>query len=106
MFKYSIISYVNNRVTNERISIGLLFINNDTAKIRFSDSKMKFVKTLNEKGYNLLNLSIQEWVKHKFLPDRVPYEQGIIDFSELKIFNHDLTDEVFEQYFSKWIENK
>lgn len=73
MFKYSIISYVNNRVSDEKISIGLIFINEDECKIRISDYKLDIVKILNVSNYSFLIKQLETWKNHKFSPDVVPY---------------------------------
>ncbi len=105
MNKYSIVSYVNNRATDERISIGLIMINENECKIRFSDDKLNFVRILNDRNHSFLIKELDSWIKHKFSPDAMPYETGILSFSQLKIFNSELTDEIFTFYFNKWIDN-
>lgn len=115
---YSIISFLNNSVSDEKIAFGLLVLSDSKNFIEFSNSKLKFIKRMNHDAYNLLhnlipkfndtflsnfglgnNLSLDSLYKLN------AYEQGVLNFSSPKILNESVDDVVFNSYFQKWIEN-
>jgi hypothetical protein len=118
---YCIISYLNNSITEEKVAIGFLVIQeNNPPYLKFSPSKLQIVKRLNASAYNFLNKNIQEFVKSIEMMSRENsfvnyssedltrlniYEQGIFHFSTPRILNEEPNIEKLDFYFKKWIDN-
>jgi len=116
---YSIISYLNNFVSDEKIAFGFILTNNENSMVRFSSSKIRLIKHINEKAYGLLKSSLNNFdislnnfsaiESNIDLVEKLQrlstYEQGILHYSSPKILNEEISNEVFNLYFNKWIEN-
>lgn len=119
--QYSIISFLNNRVSEEKIAVGLIMLSNEMNPIiKISDKKLEIVKLLNPTVYNFfvnaieqvtrgINLRIgktpnSEFVKELYHSHRT--EQGVLHYSFPKLFNGEINEDVFNLYFNKWVENE
>ena len=74
---YSIISFLNNRVSDEKIAIGLVIIGGPKPIVKFSSSKINFARKINAKSAFLLEKTLDNF-QNKFLNE----EQMIIDHLE------------------------
>ncbi len=87
--------------------------------LKISKNKLELVKTLKLKAPYFLtkvceqmerSFSIRvkdtsiDWLEELYHSHRT--EQGILHYSMPKIMNAPLTEELFNTYFDKWIENK
>lgn len=118
--KYSIISYLNNSVSEEKIAIGLIIYSDNNFILQKSDSKIAIACYINKEHSYFIKSSFRslfERLDYSFKDTSVDdiekeiirlhqYEQGIIQVSFPKIMNAPLTQELFNTYFDKWIENK
>jgi hypothetical protein len=119
---FSIVSFLNNQISGEKIAIGLIFLKDETPFVRFSKAKINLAKKINPLSFSLLTSNIKNF-EPKFLNNinklknesnfsldnlyRLNgYEQGIINISTPKLFNAEINTETVEYYFNEWIENK
>lgn len=85
---YSVIKYVNNSITNETISLGLIAVSADQVFFHLVQSKIELAKKLNSKNYRLLDFSLKQFKRFaendlSVDPTRLIEDKKIIDFSYL-----------------------
>lgn len=116
---YSIISFMNSHVTEEKVSIGLLMFDNERMIIQFSTSKQGLVNKLSPQSTSLLKYAVEnikaafkhenqntflhDGVNHEFITYLNRYEQGILHFSAPNFYNQRLTEDLFLKCFNSWI---
>ncbi len=121
---YSIIKYVNNSLTNETISLGLIAISNNEIFFHLSGNKIELAKKLNIKNFKLLDFSIKQlknFVENDsfhdnsklFDKDRVMdftylnrlsnYNNGILQFSKPETIDSVINQSIFEDYINKLV---
>ena len=104
MVRYSIVSFLNNPVSDEKIACGLIFSSDNFSRFRFSQSKMEIIRILNPENYAFFEKAILHasgTSDFELLQNR-----GVLHISSPKILIEENTQESFDWYFSKWIENK
>lgn len=121
---YSILKYVNNPLSNEVIALGLVAINDDKIYFHLSPQKLELAKKLNPLNYKLLDFSLNQfkhfvkkevldqstflfksdkYLNKNFLNRLYDYNNGILQFSKPEGLNSDISAEVFNDYFKKFI---
>lgn len=123
---YSILRFVNNPVSNESIAVGLIFICQDQVYFKYSEQKINFVKKLNPAVSKLFDFSIDQLnsyirkdssvstemlfqfpknINSNFLNRLADYNNGILQFSKLAFIKDNVDQEIFLDYFRKFINN-
>ena len=123
---YSILKFVNNPVSNESIAVGLIFISQDQVFFKYSEQKINFVKKLNPSVSKLFDFSVEQlnsYIKKdslvssgmlfkfpkilnsNFLNRLSDYNNGILQFSKLAFIKDNIDQEIFLDYFRKFINN-
>jgi hypothetical protein len=123
---YSILKFVNNELSNESISLGLLMLYNDKVTFRVSERKMNIVKKLNAQSiktteftikqisdyfnsFNLNNSGVlfrRESLDVEYINRLSVYNNGIIQFSKIATINTTTeSDKIFDRYFCKLIDS-
>lgn len=121
---YSIIKYVNNSLTNETISLGLIVISNNEIYFHLSPNKIELVKKLNSKNYKLLEFSLKQFkhfaeketkeenselfssvkiIDFEYLNRLSNYNNGILQFSKPESIDSIISYENFLEYVKKFI---
>jgi hypothetical protein len=123
---FSILRFVNNPVSNESIAVGLIFISQDQVYFKYSQQKINFVKKLNPAISKLFDFSIAQLssyikkdslvssdllfqfpknINANFLNRLADYNNGILQFSKLSFIKENVDQEIFLDYFKKFINN-
>lgn len=119
---YSIIKYVNNSVSDEYIALGLVVMSGNKSYLRISETKLNFAYKLNPANKKLLEFtteklrdfyssnddslqlfSTQEYMSTELLTRLSQYNNGILQFSKPTFIKIKFTEDLFDQYFQKFI---
>lgn len=116
---YSIISFVNNPVSQEKIAVGLIVFHDSDVYLKFSNKKIGFAKKLNAKAFHLLSTTVKKLessitntsyeklqrkgINQEFLFYLKNYEQGILQFSEPKLIETENANH-WDEFFIEWID--
>lgn len=116
MTNYSIVSYMSNHVSDEKIAIGLIMFSDFKDPIyRISENKIDMACLINPSIGSFIRKVLNEESIFGFTKDmkicdelirRHQTEQGILHYSSPRILNSDLNQNDFNYYFDKWILNK
>lgn len=122
---YSILKFVNNSLSGENISVGLIAVSGNKVFFRSSNSKLSFAKKLNPKSKSLVEFSIskiEDYVNHDLsdqsgkliqfdksldleLLNRLSiYNNGVIQFSKPSFINLKLDDVSFSKFFEDLVD--
>jgi effector-binding domain-containing protein len=123
---YSILKFVNNSLSGEYISIGLVAISNNEVYFKISNNKVLIAHKLNPVAKHLLNFSldkicdfvskdnkdlnsqninVEKTITVDFLNRLSIYNNGIIQFSKPAMLNMELNQNLFDDFFSDFIDN-
>jgi hypothetical protein len=123
---YSILKFVNNSLSGENISIGLIFVSGDNVFFKISKNKIALTSKLNAASKKLVDFSIsriQDFVSkdiedqsHKlisfkkkidveYLNRLSSYNNGLIQFSKPSYIESDINLERFEKFYKDYIDN-
>jgi len=120
---YSIVRFINNSLTNENISVGIIVISGEDIFYRFSEDKLSLVKKINPLNSSLLEYTIDK-IK-SFIEDEVVsqkplftdltfnveylkrlsvYNNGFLQFDAPSGINLTFDKNLFEDFFRRYIE--
>jgi len=121
---YSIIKYVNNSLTNETISLGLIIVSNNEVFFHISPNKIELAKRLSSKNYKLLDFSLKQFkrfadkeltidnsvlfekdkiIDYDYLSRLSNYNNGILQFSKPEIIDAIISYSDFLAYVKRFI---
>lgn len=123
---YSILKFVNNSLSGENISIGLIFVSGDNVFFKISKNKIALTSKLNTASKKLVDFSIsriQDFISrdiedqsHKlisfdkkidveYLNRLSSYNNGLIQFSKPSYIESAINLERFDKFYNDYIDN-
>lgn len=123
---YSILKFVNNPLSGENISLGLIVISDQDVYFRLSTQKLSIAKKLNPHSISLLEYSLEQLrnflaydladqsykliqfkktLDTSFLNRLSNYNNGILQFSKPSFIKATIDGSVFDSYFKKFIDD-
>ena len=121
---YSILKFVNNAISGENISLGLISISGDQVFFKYSKSKLAIANKLNSEAKKLLSFNLnklEEFLSFElkdqsdkliqfdksidldFLNRLSNYNNGLIQFSQPSFIKTSVTADVFNAFFIQFI---
>lgn len=123
---YSILKFVNNSISGENISLGLISISGDQVFFKYSKNKLLIANKLNSDAKKLLSFNlnkIEEFISYdlkdqsdkliqfdksinlNFLNRLSNYNNGLIQFTKPSFIKTSINVDVFNTFFFEFIDN-